>query len=183
MHGVETVMETGTILVASTGIIGATVVASHHAHRQHHKKKSAKIHPEGEKLTEEELLEEKLEDELEISDIEEEEIDEDDDDIEKQTQIRNESHPRRNSQKRRGSSIVLNRVRSLGAVIMNAEEEHPKMMLCFATSNAVLGLLFYFLDVTSDGNLAASLYRNNMIFEFVYMAFFMTYVVKYFIPP
>ena len=42
MHGVETVMETGTILVASTGIIGATVVASHHAHRQHHKKKKCK---------------------------------------------------------------------------------------------------------------------------------------------
>jgi hypothetical protein len=63
MHGVETVMETGTILVASTGIIGATVLneASHHAHRHHHKKKSAKVHPEGEKLTEEELLEEKLE--------------------------------------------------------------------------------------------------------------------------
>eukprot|EP00944_MAST-04C_sp_MAST-4C-sp1_P001436 g1436.t1 len=163
LQNVETIFETGGIVLGgSAGFAGAV------AQRKHKRK----VHPEGETLTSDQLMEEKLEEELQIGDIETR-----DDDtsikVETSSSMRKMEQTRKANKPRRMSSIARSRVRSLGIALHSTEEKYSRIILYLSAVNGFLGLLFYFLDVISDGNLAASLYKSNMLFEFAYMVFFM----------
>ena len=168
LQNVETMFETGGIILGgSAGVAGA--IAQRPKTKRTHKRK---IHPEGEILASDQLMEEKLEEELQISDI-----DTSDDDtlieVETSSSVEKTEQTRRASDSRRLSSIAQSQIRSLGIALHSTEEKYSRMILCLSAANGFLGLLFYFLDIISDANLAASLYKSNMMLEFAYMVFFM----------